>query len=91
MHYLDTRTIKGIHYTVKVGNQIYEFESARNALDFANTARYTCSTLTWDDNPVEITIELFPIIEEEEEDPEEDIEVELEPRCDEKLEEECEA
>ena len=87
MHYLDTRTITGIHYTVKVGNQIYEFESARNALDFANTARYTCSTLTWDDNPVEITIELFPIIEEEEE----DIEVELEPRCDEKLEEECEA
>lgn len=87
MHYLDTRTIKGIHYTVKVGNQIYEFESARNALDFANTARYTCSTLTWDDNPVEITIELFPIIEEEDpeeptEDPAEDLE---------KLEGECEA
>lgn len=82
MHYLDTRTIKGIHYTVKVGNQIYEFESDREALNFAKMARYTCSTLTWDDNPVEITIELFPIIEEE---PEEEI------HCDEQLEKECEA
>lgn len=85
MHYLDTRTIKDVHYTVKVGNQIYEFDNARHALDFANTARYTCSSLTWDDEPVEITIQLFPIIEEEEtkaEEPAEDLE---------QLEKECEA
>ena len=83
MHYLDTRTIKGVHYTVKVGNQVYEFENSRDAVDFAVTARYTCSSLTWDGNPVEITIELFPIIVEEDvEEPAEDLE---------QLEKECEA
>ena len=88
MHYLDTRTIKGIHYTVKVGNLVCEFENARNAMDFACTARYTCSSLTWDDNPVEITIELFPIIKEEEpqEEPAEEPAEVLE-----QLEKECEA
>ena len=86
-HYLDTRTIKDIHYTVKVGDKTFEFENGRSALQFAESARMTCSELTWDDEPQPITIELFPIIEEEE--PEES---EEEPAEDlEQLEKECEA
>ena len=85
-HYLDTRTIKDIHYTVKVGDKTFEFESGRLALQFAESARMTCSELTWDDEPQPITIDLFPIIEEED-----DEESEEEIRCDEQLEKECEA
>lgn len=85
-HYLDTRTIKDIHFTVKVGDKTFEFENGRSALQFAESARMTCSELTWDDEPQPITIELFPIIEEEDdEEPEEEI------HCDEQLEKECEA
>ena len=89
-HYLDTRTIKDIHYTVKVGDKTFEFENGRSALQFADSARMTCSELTWDDEPQPITIELFPIIEEEDEE-EDDEETEPELRCDEQLEKECEA
>ena len=85
-HYLDTRTIKDIHFTVRVGDKTFEFENGRSALQFAESARMTCSALTWDDEPLPVTIELFPIIEEEDdEEPEEEI------RCDEQLEKECEA
>ena len=77
-HYLDIRTIEDIHFTVKVGDQTFEFENGRSALQFAESARMTCSELTWDDEPLPITIGLFPIIEEE-------------IHCDEQLEKECEA
>lgn len=85
-HYLDTRTIKDIHFTVRVGDKTFEFENGRSALQFAESARMTCSELTWDDEPQPITIELFPIIvEEDDEESEEEI------HCDEQLEKECEA
>lgn len=87
-NYLDTRTIKDIHFTVRVGDKTFEFENGRSALQFAESARMTCSELTWDDEPQPVTIELFPIIEEEDD---EETESEEEIHCDVQLEKECEA
>ena len=77
----DIRKIKGVVYFVKVGDMTYQFETGSAAINFADIARKTCTAATWCDEWMRVTIELFPILDDDGY-----VEDDLE-----KLEEECEA